>query len=68
MAKVFPAKLPLEKPTDRPLSAAMERMYDVWNPHEDRGNVFFSNSRLFTKARFTCITRGRPDRDGEATT
>jgi hypothetical protein len=41
--KAFPAKIPLEKPSDRKLSAAMERMYDVWNPHEDRGNEFFSN-------------------------
>ncbi len=43
MSRAFPAKMPLEKPTDRPLSAAMQRMYDVWNPHEDRGNEFFSN-------------------------
>jgi hypothetical protein len=43
--KAFPAVIPLEKPTDRPLSAAMARMYDVWNPHEDRANPFFSNFR-----------------------
>ena len=42
MQTPFPAKLPLEKP-DRELSASMERMYDIWNPHEDRGNEFFSN-------------------------
>ena len=42
MPSPFPAKLPLEKP-DRELSASMERMYDIWNPHEDRGNEFFSN-------------------------
>lgn len=24
----------------------MARMYDVWNPHEDRGNEFFSNFRF----------------------
>jgi hypothetical protein len=41
----FPAVIPPEKPTDRPLSAAMARMYDVWNPHEDRANPFFSNFR-----------------------
>ncbi len=41
--KTFPAKIPLEKPADRSLSAAMERLYDVWNPHEDRGNELFSN-------------------------
>ena len=40
----FPAVLPLEKP-DRSLSAAMERLYDVWNPHEDRGNELYSNFR-----------------------
>ena len=44
MPSPFPAKLPLEKP-DRELSASMERMYDIWNPHEDRGNEFFSNSK-----------------------
>lgn len=38
----FPAIMPEEKP-DRPLSAAMERMYDRWNPHEDRGNELYSN-------------------------
>jgi hypothetical protein len=43
--KGFPAIIPLEKPTDRPLSAAMARMYDVWNPHEDRANPFYSNFR-----------------------
>jgi hypothetical protein len=40
----FPALVPLEKP-DGPLSAAVERLYDVWNPHEDRGNELFSNFR-----------------------
>jgi len=39
----FPSRIPLEKPADRPLSAAMQRMYDVWNPQEDRGNEFYSN-------------------------
>lgn len=43
MANVFPAKISLNKPTDYKLSAAMERMYDVWNPHEDAGNEFYSN-------------------------
>ena len=50
--KAFPAVIPLEKPKDRRLSIAMERMYDVWNPHEDRGNVFFSN---FKYSRITGI-------------
>lgn len=40
--EAFPALIPLEKP-DRPLSAAMNRMYDQWNPHEDRGNELYSN-------------------------
>ena len=39
----FPAILSLTKPTDRPLSAAMQRLYDQWNPHEDRGNELYSN-------------------------
>ncbi len=41
--KSFPAELPLEKPTDQPLSAAMKRLYDIWNPQEDRGNELYSN-------------------------
>jgi hypothetical protein len=39
----FPAIMPPNKPADRKLSAAMERMYDKWNPYEDRRNEFFSN-------------------------
>lgn len=54
-AKAFPAKMPLAKPTDRPLSAATERLYDVWNPHEDRGNEFFSNFRY---SRLEGLSRG----------
>jgi len=44
--RAFPAKIPLEKPNDRPLSAAMARMYDVWNPLEGRGNEPFSNCKF----------------------
>ncbi|MCF7848759.1 MAG: hypothetical protein K9M45_07920 [Kiritimatiellales bacterium] len=40
--KPFPGVVPMEKP-DLPLSAAMERLYDEWNPHEDRGNELYSN-------------------------
>jgi hypothetical protein len=40
--KGFPAKMPMEKP-DRPLSAATERLYDRWNPLEDRDNELYSN-------------------------
>lgn len=50
----FPAIVPLEKPTDRPLSLSMSRLYDVWNPHEDRGNELFSN---FKYSRVTGIGR-----------
>ncbi|TLX74304.1 glycoside hydrolase [Labilibacter sediminis] len=39
----FPAILPDEKPTDRPLSKSMERLYDKWGPHEDRANELYSN-------------------------
>ena len=61
----FPAKLPLEKPTDRTLSAAMQRLYDVWNPHEDRANEFFSNfkySRLEGFSREPNISRRDPSK------
>ncbi|MHC4508268.1 MAG: glycoside hydrolase family 117 protein [Planctomycetota bacterium] len=63
--KAFPAKIPLEKPTDRKLSAAMQRMYDVWNPHEDRGNEFFSNfkySRLEGFSREPNVSRRDPSK------
>ena len=65
MNNPFPAKLPLTKPTDRRLSAAMERMYDAWNPHEDRGNVFFSNfkySRLEGFSREPNVSRRDPSK------
>ncbi len=39
----FPAVIPPEKPTDRQLSEAMERLYDHWGPYEDRTNELFSN-------------------------
>jgi len=38
----FPALIPAKKP-DGPLSAATGRLYDRWNPHEDRANELFSN-------------------------
>ncbi|MCP5117869.1 MAG: hypothetical protein GY953_44180, partial [bacterium] len=40
--KPFPAVMPATKPA-RPLSAAWARMWDVWNPHEDRANELYSN-------------------------
>jgi len=42
-AKPFPAQLPVTKPTERPLSAAMQRLYDVWSPQGDRANELYSN-------------------------
>jgi hypothetical protein len=41
-AGTFPALIPDEKP-DYPLSTAVARLYDQWNPHEDRGNALYSN-------------------------
>ena len=41
--KVFPALIPTEKPTDQPISRAVERLYDQWNPLEDRDNELYSN-------------------------
>ena len=41
----FPARLPLEKPTDRPLSAATHRLYDMWTPKQDSGNPFYTTFR-----------------------
>ena len=38
----FPGKLPLEKPADRPLSAATQRVYDMWTPKQDIGNPFYT--------------------------
>ena len=38
----FPSRLQPEKPTDRPLSAAMQRLYDMWTPEQDIGNPFYT--------------------------
>ena len=65
MHQPFPAKLPIEKPSDRELSAAMARLYDEWNPHEDRGNEFFSNfkfSRLEGFSREPNVSRRDPSK------
>ena len=51
---VFPAVVPLEKP-DIPLSAAMHRLYDQWNPHEDRGNELYSNFKYSRLSGFEYI-------------
>ena len=38
----FPALIPSVKPNDK-ISPAIERLYDQWNPHEDRANELYSN-------------------------
>ena len=38
----FPARIPLKKPVFN-ISPAVERLYDEWNPHEDRENELYSN-------------------------
>ena len=50
----FPSKMPLVKPTDRPLSAATQRVYDMWTPKQDPGNPFYS---IFKYSRITGIDR-----------
>ena len=39
---IFPAVTPAIKP-DYPLSLAIQRLYDPWNPYEDRSNELYSN-------------------------
>jgi hypothetical protein len=41
-SKPFPALIPLSKPAE-PISSAVERLYDLWNPYEDRANELYSN-------------------------
>ena len=41
-AAEFPALIPETKP-ETPVSAAVARLYDQWNPHEDRANELYSN-------------------------
>lgn len=65
MVNPFPMKMPLDRPADRPLSAAMARLYDVWNPYEDRGNELFSNfhySRLAGFALEPNVSRRDPSK------
>ena len=52
LASAFPGRLPLEKPTDRPLSAATQRLYDMWTPQQDIGNPFYTT---FKYSRITGI-------------
>lgn len=56
-AETFPSVVPIEKPSFE-LSAAMERLYDQWNPHEDLNNELYSNFKYtplngFEKIPFT---------------
>ena len=56
-AYTFPSVVPIEKPSYA-LSAAMERLYDQWNPHEDLNNELYSNFKYtplngFKKIPFT---------------
>ena len=53
----FPSRIPLEKPTDRPLSAATQRVYDMWTPKQDTGNPFYT---IFKYSRVTGIGRTIP--------
>ena len=46
------AGVPLEKPTDRPLSAATARLYDQWGPLADFANEFYT---IFKYSRITGI-------------
>lgn len=41
-SEIYPALIPTEKP-DYPVSASVARLYDEWNPLEDRGNELYSN-------------------------
>ena len=50
--KAFPAYFPQAKPQDRPLSAAMARMYDMWNAQSDVDNEFYT---IFKYASLTGI-------------
>ena len=54
----FPSRLPLEKPTDRPLSAAMQRVWDRWTPKQDIGNPFYT---VFKYSPVTGIGRDESD-------
>ena len=42
MSNGFPCVMPDEKPTDRPLSAAMHRLYDIYGKRGDNENEFYS--------------------------
>jgi len=59
----FPGQMPLRKPTGRLLSTAWARMWDEWNPFEDRRNELFSNfkyTRLEGFSRESNVSRRDP--------
>jgi len=58
----FPANVPPEKPTDRPLSAAVERLYDQWHPLGDRANDLYRDTLPSPAGEAS-----RPARSGEGT-
>jgi hypothetical protein len=45
--------MPDTKPANRPLSASWSRMWDQWNPHEDRANELYSNFKYTPLDGFT---------------
>ena len=47
----FPSRLQPEKPKDRPLSAAMERVYDMWTPKQDIGQSLLYRIQIFARHR-----------------
>ena len=42
VTKSFPAKFPIEKPTDIEISTAMERLYDFWPSKGEFDNEFYT--------------------------
>ena len=54
----FPGRLPTEMPTDRPLSAASKRLYDMWAAQQDIDNPFYTTFRY---SRITGIGKDESD-------
>ena len=51
--KGFPAKMPSEKPKDRELSTAMERLYDFWDSKAEYENEFYTRFKYSTPEGFS---------------
>ncbi len=45
-SRVFPGIMPTDKPSDIPLSRAMERVYDIWSPYQDYGNELYTSFKF----------------------